>query len=73
MSHMQTCSTHYVGKSKMSFNVTLNNHREDSKNFINFNNHEHTLSKHGKFITIQQLRNANTTPSEALKLRLKKR
>ena len=57
----------------MSFNVTLNNHREDSKNFINFNNHEHTLSKHGKYITIQQLRNANTTPSETLKLRLKKR
>ena len=38
-----------------------------------FNNNEHTFSKHGKFIIIEQLRNINTTPTETLKLRLKER
>ena len=38
-----------------------------------FNNNEHTFSKHGKFIIIEQLQNINTTPTETLKLRLRER
>ena len=38
-----------------------------------FNNNEHTFSKHGNFIIIEQLRNINTTLSKTLKLRLKER
>ena len=69
----------YVGKSEKSFNIRLNNHRKDIKtpNAIeacrHFNNNEHTFSKHGKFIIIEQLRNINTIPTETLKLRLKER
>ena len=36
-----------------------------------FNNNEHTFSKHGNFIIIEQLRNINTTPTETLKLRFR--
>ena len=70
---------HYVGKSETSFNIRLNNHRKDIKktNYIEacrqFNNNEHTSSKHGKFIIIEQLQNINTTPTETLKLRLRER
>ena len=39
----------------------------------NFNNNKHTLSKHGKFIIIEQLRNINTTFTKTIKLRLKER
>ena len=38
-----------------------------------FSNNEHTFSKHGKFIIIEQLRNINTIPTETLKMRLKER
>ena len=74
-----TCKIQYVGKSETSFNIRLNNHRKDLKkpNAIkackHFNNNEHTLSKHDKFIIIDQLRNINTTPTETLKLRLRER
>ena len=73
------CKIQYVGKSETSFNIRLSNHRKDIKkpNAIeackHFNNNEHTFSKHGKFIIIEQLRNINTTPTETLKLRLKER
>ena len=73
------CKTQNVGKSETSFNIRLNNHRKYFKkpNGIeackHFNNNEHTFSKHGKFIIIEQLRNINTTPTETLKLRLKER
>ena len=73
------CKIQYFGKSETSFNIRLNNHRKDIKkpNAIeackHFNNNEHTFSKHGKFIIIEQLRNINTTPTETLKLRLKER
>ena len=73
------CKIKYVGKSETSFNIRLNNHRKDIKkpNAIeackHFNNNEHTFSKHGKFIIIEQLRNISTTPTETLKLRLKER
>ena len=72
------CNIQYVGKSE-TFNIRLNNHTKDIKrpNAVeackHFNNNEHTFSKHGKFIVIEQLRNINTTPSETLKLRLKER
>ena len=55
-------------QSKTPFNIRLNNHRKDIKkpNAIesckHFNNNEHTFSKHGKVIIIEQLRNINTTP-----------
>ena len=64
----------YVGKSETSFNIRLNNHRNDIKkpNTIEACKHG-KFSKHGKFIVIEQLRNINTTPTEELKLRLKKR
>ena len=39
----------------------------------NFRINEHTFSKHGNFIIIEQQRNINTTPTETLKLRLKER
>ena len=73
------CKTQNVGNSEISFNIRLNNHRKYFKkpNGIeackHFNNNEHTFSKHGKFIIIEQLRNINTTPTETLKLRLKER
>ena len=38
-----------------------------------FNNKEHTFSKHGKFIIIEQLRNISITPTGTLKFRLKER
>ena len=72
------CNIQYVGKSE-TFNIRLNNHKKDIKkpNVIeackHFNNNEHTFSKHGKFIIIEQLRNINTTPTETLKFRLKER
>ena len=54
--------------------ISKNNHRTDIKKPCKrFNNNEHTFSKHGKFIIIEQLRNINTTPTETLKLRLKER
>ena len=37
-----------------------------------FDNNKHTTSKHGKFMTMEQLRNINTTPTDILKLRLRK-
>ena len=49
------CKIQYVEKPEISFNIRLNNHRKDIKiaNAIeaceNFNNHEHTFAKHGKF------------------------
>ena len=73
------CKIQYVGMSETSFNIRLNNHRKDIKKpnateaCKNFNNNEHTFSKHGKFIIIEQLRNINTTPTETLKLRLRER
>ena len=73
------CQIQYIAKSKISFNIRLNNHRKDVKKpnvteaCKNFNNNEHTFSKHGKFIIIEQLRNINATPTETLKLRLKER
>ena len=69
----------YVGKSETSFNTRLNNQRKNIKkpNAIkackHFNNKEHTFSKHGKLIIIEQLQNINTTPTETIKLRLKER
>ena len=59
--------------------VRLNNYRKGIKkqNTIvacnNFNNNEHTFSKHGKFKIIEQLRNINTAPTEKLKPRLTER
>ena len=73
------CKIQYVGKSETSFNIRVNNYRKDIKksNAIeackHFNNNEHTFSKHGRFIIIEQLRNINTTPTETLKLRLRER
>ena len=73
------CKIQYVGKSETSFNIRLNNHRKDIKKpnateaCKHFNNNEHTFSKHGKFIIIEQLRNINTTSTKTLKLRLKER
>ena len=73
------CKIQYVAKSETAFNIRLNNHRKDIKklNAIeackHFNSNEHTFSKHGKFIIIEQLRNINTTPTETLKLRLRER
>ena len=73
------CKIQYVGKSETSVNIRLNNHRKYIKkpNAIeackHFNNNEHTLSKHVKFIVIELLRNINTTTTETLKLRLKER
>ena len=73
------CKIQYVGKSETSFNIRLNDHRKDIKkpNTIeaceHFNSNEHTFSKHGKYIIIEQLRNINTTPIETLKLRWKER
>ena len=73
------CKIQYAGKSETPFNIRLNNHRKDIKkqNAIeackHFNNNEHTFSKHGKFIIIEQLRTINTTPTETLKLRLNER
>ena len=72
------CKIQYVGKSETSFNIRLSNHRKDKKpNAIeackHFNNNEHTFSKHGKFMIIEQLRNINTIPFETLKLRFKER
>ena len=67
------CKIQYVGKSETSFNIRLNNHRKDIKkpNTIeackHFNNNEHTFTKHGKFIIIEQLRNINTTPTDCEK------
>ena len=57
------CKIQYVGKSEKSFNIRLNNHSKDIKkpNAIeackHFNNNEHTFSKYGKFIIIEQLQN----------------
>ena len=73
------CKIQYVEKSEASFNIRPNNHRKDLKkpNAIqackHFNKNEHTFSKHGKFIIIEQLRNINTSPTETLKLRLRER
>ena len=73
------CRIQYVAKSETSFNIRLNNHRKVKKNpnaiaaCKHFNNNEHTFSKHGKFIIIEQLQNINITPTETLKLRLKER
>ena len=59
--------------------MRLNNHRKDIKKpnaieaFQIFNKNEHGLSKHGKFIIIEQLRNINTTTIKVLKLRLRER
>ena len=73
------CKIQYVGKSETSFDIRLNNYRRDikkpnaigaCKHFINI---EHTFSKHGKFIIIEQLRNIKTNPTETLKVRLKER
>ena len=72
------CKIQYVGKSETAFNIRLNNHRKHIKkpNSIeackHFNN-KHTISKHGKFTIIEQLRNINTTPTKTLKLRLRER
>ena len=73
------CKIQYVGKSEISFNIRLNNHRKEIKkpNAIEtckrFNNNGHPLSKHGKFIIIEQLRDINATPTETLNLRLRER
>ena len=40
---------------------------------IYIHNNEHTLSKHGKFMIIGELRNINTNPIETLKLRLREK
>ena len=59
--------------------MRLNNHRKDIKKpnameaFQVFNKNEHRLSKHGKFIIIEQLRNISSTSTKVLKLRLRER
>ena len=60
----------YVGKSETSFNIRLTNHRKDTKKpnaieaWNHFINNGHTSSKHGKFITIEQLRNIKHYPHQ---------
>ena len=41
--------------------------------YKHFSNNEHTFSKGGKFIEIEELPNINTTLTETLKLRLRER
>ena len=41
--------------------------------YKHFNDNEHTFSKHGKFIILEQLQTISSTPTETLKLRLKER
>ena len=48
-------------------NQTLKNHVNSC------NNNEHTFSKLGNFIIIEQLQNLNTAPTETLKLSLRER
>ena len=73
------CKIQYIGTSETSFNIRLHNHRKDIKqpNAIescnHFNNNQHTFSKHGKFIIIEQLRNISTTPTEKLQLKSRER
>ena len=73
------CKIQYIGTSETSFNIRLHNHRKDIKqpNAIescnHFNNNQHTFSKHGKFIIIEQLRNISNTPTEKLQLTLRER
>ena len=56
----------YFGKSEISFNSTVNNHREDLKNANkilackHFNKRDHDFNNHGKFIIILQQRNIST-------------
>ena len=68
----------YVGKSEITFNIKVNNHRKDVKNYNAipackyFNRHYHDFINHGKFIIKEQLRNVRTTSTETLKERLKR-
>ena len=69
----------YVGKSETSFNTRLNNCRKDIKKpnaieaYKDFNNNEHTFSKHGKCTIIELLRNISTASTKTLKVRLRER
>ena len=58
---------------KHHFNIRLNKKPNAIEACKHFNSNEHTLSKHGNFIIIEQLRNINTTSTETLKMRLSER
>ena len=57
----------------------MNNHRKDIKNphaigaCKHFNNWNHVVHKHGKFLLIEQLNNIKNRSLEVLKRRLKNR
>ena len=75
----QLCKIQYVRKAKTSFNIRLNNHREDVKDpkaipaEKHFNQTGHNFYLHAKFILIEQLQDIEKTSNEKLKDRLKTR
>ena len=72
------CKIQYVGKSKITFNLRLNNHRKDVNTpkaipaCNNFKIHGHNLMKHVKFILIEKLREILKVSKDTLRL-LRKR
>ena len=59
------CNKQYVGKAETSFNIKLNNHREDMKKVDaimackHFQQESHNFNKHAKFTIIDQLTNTS--------------
>ena len=54
------CKIQYVGKAETSFNVRLNNLREDTKkpnSFLHFQKQGHSFNQHARFIIIDKLVN----------------
>ena len=66
-------------KVRNAFYIKMNNHRKDIKNphaieaCKHFNNWNHVVHKHGKFLLIEQLNNIKNRSLEVLKRRLKNR
>ena len=75
------CKIQYVGKAGTSFNIWLNNHRQDANGnnpkaipaSIHFKRHGHNLKKHVNFTLIQQSDNTINTDIDTIKKRLKRR
>ena len=68
------CHIQYVGKSQMSLNLRINNHRKDAKNpqedsipaAKHFNQAGHEFSKYGRFTIIEQIGNMPTEKRDAI-------
>ena len=67
------CNKKYVGKAETAFNISLNNHRKDTKNpnaildCRHFQQEGHNFNSHTKFMIVDKLFNTSSSKDMFLK------